>query len=173
MRRHAAFFAVFITAGVLITGVGVFFVIMGTREYLRGRASLSWPTVTGAILESEITSSTHSSGAGRTSRAGSRSRSHSASVRYVYEVGGQAYEGRRIDFMTNSSGRSAAEAELVGLERGATVTVRYHPDDPSLAVLRPGNGPYDWIPPVVGVFGIVFPAGLFLFARHLVRRGRG
>ncbi len=167
MRRHAAFFVIFFIAGGFIMAVGAFFLVMGALEAWRGHASLSWPTVRGTVLESNLVHSSRRTGTGRS--ATSRASEWTPIVRYEYEVGGVRFESGRVDFMTRAGGRGAAEAELKGLEAGAEVTVHYDPDEPSRAVLRAGNGPWDWIPPLMGVLGLTVPPALFLLARRWLR----
>jgi len=167
MRRFALFFVIFGLASAIIMSVGVFFVAMGCLEAWRGRASVSWPTVAGEVLDARVVESRRRSGTGR---GGSSSATESIPlVRYAYEVNGERHESQRVDFKTRAGGRAAALEELGDLAPGATVTVHYDPNDPSLAVLRPGNGPWDWIPPLVGMLGIVVPPTLFLIARHWIR----
>jgi len=167
MRRHAPFFAIFFTAIAIIMSIGAFFLAMGMLEAWRGHASLAWPAVEGRVIESSLARLNRRTGTGR--RGSGASPEWTPRVRYEFEVDGVRYESERVDFMTRAGGRIAAEDELRGLETGATVTVRYDPHRPTLAVLRPGNGPWDWIPPLAGVMGLVVPPAFFLLARRWIR----
>lgn len=166
MRRHAAFFAIFSVASAIIMSIGAFFLFMGLLEAWRGHASRWWPTVQGTMLESRVIESTRRTGGLR--RGGGSTTEWTPRVRYEYEVEGVRHESERVDFMTRAGGRSAAEQELRGLEAGAPVTVHYDPADPSRAVLRPGNGPWDWIPPLMGLLGLSVPPALFMLARRWI-----
>lgn len=143
--------------------VGAFFLIMGLREWRRGVASGGWPAVDGTILESRVA---QGSNPGR--RAGARSPTWRAVVRYEYRVGGQRFEGDRIDFRTGGGEREARD-DAAAFPVGAIVPVHHDPADPSLAVLRTGPGALDWIPPAVGLFAMAFASGVAWLAWRWVR----
>ena len=170
MRAHLVFFVFFGVVGAFIMSIGAFFLVMGLREIALGRSSLTWPVVEGRITASSIVQTTRPSGGGRRGTTG-RARDWVPRLTYVYEVDGRIHEGHRIDFKTRASGRSGAEAELAGLAVDAKVPVHVDPSDPTRAVLRPGNGPMDWIPPAVGLLGVIVPPAFLLIARRMVRRG--
>jgi len=61
-------------------------------------------------------------------------------VTYSYEVDGTTHTGTRISFYDydNATSRSKAEAQLNRFPVGSSVTVRYHPANPSRSVLELG-----------------------------------
>ncbi len=84
-------------------------------------------------------------------------------VEYVYRVGTREYHGTRIGFgPTVSAGRDLAEAVIARYPEKATVTVHYHPANPSQATLET-HVAHGWI-------GLVFV--LVSFAAALFFSGR-
>jgi len=161
------FYVVFGVVSIFIMAIGAFMLVMGVREAWRGRASLSWPSTQGTLVEREVVETSRRSAGPRT--GGARVSEWIPRVRYRYEVSGTTYEGDRVDFKTRAGGRAAAEAEVAGLVAGDAVAVHFDPSDPSTSVLRPGNGPWDWIPPLIGLLGLAFPPAVFLIVRRWVR----
>lgn len=113
---------------ILVGGFFVFVAFMMTQdrvgEIRRGADSADWPSVQGEVLRSSVMR-----GGGGT-RGGRRWRLVFA---YRYEVAGTTYEGRRVAF-TAIKIRRVPDT----FPQGATVLVRYDPDDPAVSVLEPG-----------------------------------
>lgn len=119
-----------------------------------------WPTTPGTVIASRVESR-------RESKGGASDRSMvvwSPLVEYVYRIDGRQYHGTRIGFgPTVSAGRELAEAAVARYPEDATVTVHYHPANPSQATLetRVAHG---WV-------GLVFVAAClvvaFLFSGRL------
>jgi len=141
---------------VVMGGVGVFFVAMGIRQWVRADASLSWPTVPGTVTESRVVTI-------RTSKGG---RSHQPSVAYRYEVDGQPHASDRLDFRVRGWGSPAPQDTVAAYPVGAAVDVHVSPHDPDVACLVPGADAWSALPVGVGLFAIGFCA---IFAM-LVRR---
>ena len=126
--------------------------------------SRKWPTVQGKITAS------------RTEReATGYSRDHHMThawvpeIRYVYEVGGTQFHGKRIgNSIYSSSWRGAAKRVAHRYPSGTAVLVHYNPADPSEAVLVTFT-----LSNVVGlaISLILFAAGLVMlgFCVHLLR----
>jgi hypothetical protein len=114
-------------AVLLLLGAGA--VLFGFGIYSSGAASAGWPTASGVVEASRVTSSRDSDG-GTT---------YGASVEYGYTVRGRGYRSRKVtagDY--SSSDRSRAEGIVSKYPAGRQVAVRYDPANPSEAVLEPG-----------------------------------
>lgn len=93
--------------------------------------SQHYPSVTGIITHSEVTS--HQGSKGGTS--------YTADITYHYEIGGQKFDGNKLRFgMTTSSSRYAY-ASVNAHPLGSTAQVYYNPTNPQESLLSPGvNG---------------------------------
>ncbi|GEM_PF-1283033 len=109
------------------------------EEASNGRDAVNWPTTSGQVVETKVTShtSTSSSGTG-SSRTTSSTTSYIPWVLYRYSVGALELENHTVQTMTTYETR--AEAKLVTEEYpvSSTVTVYYKPSDPDKSVLVPG-----------------------------------
>lgn len=118
------FSAVFIAIGAAV-------LVFTLRNRKKSQESMSWPTVGGIIVQSQITSSSSTDSDGYTTNT------YSPNVVYEYSVIGQAYQGKRISFDTLSSGSQKNAERIVGrYQVGAPVTVSYDPQKPQEAVLE-------------------------------------
>ena len=116
--------------GVVLILAGIGLVAFMRRRHALVRASRAWPVVPGTVLESEVRRYGHSVETGRR---------YYPAVRYRYEVEGRSYVGKRLYFDEMAwSSRSSAARLAHKHPPGATVTVRYDPDDPARALLEPG-----------------------------------
>lgn len=141
---------------VVMGGVGLFFVAMGIRHWVRADASAGWPVVPGVITESRVVTRNTAKG-GRSVRP---------VVTYRYEVDGVRHESSTLDFRVRGWGAPAAAETAARFPVGAAVTVRHSPDDPDVACLVPGADAWNALPVGVGIFAMAFCA---IFAM-LVRR---
>ncbi len=113
---------------------GLFFVILGIAWIFWGKASTSWPTTEGIILESRVIESTTVS----TTRRGhiTSSITYTPHVVYRYRVAGKSYKSDRICFgALDESTWSIVNRYPVGKK----VKVHYNPKDPGDSVLEPGS----------------------------------
>ncbi|UCD75213.1 MAG: DUF3592 domain-containing protein [Phycisphaerales bacterium] len=114
--------------------VGSFDVFVGYSAYRQTKAE-SFPTVSGVILSSGISS--HQS----TDSDGHTTTQHKAEITFSYEVVGVSYTGDTYRFGAfSSSDRGHAEGVIARYPEGAEVEVHYNPADPSEAVLEVGIG---------------------------------
>jgi len=137
--------------------IGIFFTVRGVLEWDRAAKSASWPTVTGTVTRSEMTSH-------RSTHEGRTSTSYHAHIEFDYEVDGVGHHGDQRTYKVATSSQSAANDAVAAYPVGRSVTVSYDPQDPERAVLEPG---WDWsnaIPIAVGLFAIAFVS----FLRWLV-----
>jgi hypothetical protein len=116
------FFAVIWTGMVLMFDG---FMGHGIYKQLESRA---YPSVTGAITHSEVTSH-------RGSKGGT---SYTAVIEYSYEVGDRKFAGNKIRFGLASSSYASATAIVFAHPLGAAVPVFYNPANPQEALLSPG-----------------------------------
>lgn len=125
---------VFGVSGVL---VGILAVVFGYGHTRDAKASESWPLVQGIVAESyeDVQTSTHSSGSGRSTTM----TSYVPTVRYNYQVDGQAYSNDLITYASkNTANRDYAQQVLKKYPKNANVDVYYNPQKPESSVLEPG-----------------------------------
>lgn len=156
--RKAGPVAAFIIGVVmLLIGGGVGFFI-GKPILDRAKASESWPTADGKVIESEL----------RRSRDNDGDSTYSADIVYEYRVDGEAFEGDEIWFGQYSSSNRSEMNELVReYPAGQNVVVYYSPDDPSTAVLKPGAFTSSYM--VYGIGLVFFGVGCLLVAVPLIK----
>lgn len=145
---------------------GVTFAIAEAITAAKIAAARGWPTTSGRIVESHVT----------TSRSGGKSSrtSHHVEATYEYTVGGQRYRSSRITYGVREGARSSTEAENLRSRYyppGGSVTVHYDPDDPGEAVLSPGtSGGFTAVGLTMMAFSLLCAAALFLKGRALVHK---
>ncbi len=160
VRRVRVFF---VTVPVLIACVALFFIVMGTREWMLAVNSESWPTVDGTVVVSSVIESRHHS------KSGTRTE-YIPKVEYSYEHAGVRLSGSRISFRVISRGRADAQAIVDAYPVGASVVVHCDPIDHSRAVLSPGADWMSVIPVGVGVFCLGFCVFFLYMVRIITRR---
>lgn len=116
-------------AGGMLLVVGVVFLGAALAAIDVARASAGWPRAPGRVVRSEI----------RDNRRANGLPGYRTVVRYEYVIDGEEYEGRDLasgEFPYRSAVR--ARRRLATYPMGASVTVRYCPLEPQVAVLEPG-----------------------------------
>lgn len=159
--RTARVFFVAVPSVILL--VSLFFVVMGTREWMLARASLAWPTVSGAVDSSKVVSSRHKSKSGHHT-------SHHAHVEYHYTVDEREYTNSKVAFRVSSEGQSDAETVAARYPLGSAVIVHYDPVDPENAVLVAGADWSNAIPIGVGLFCGAFSIVFIRVALRITKR---
>jgi hypothetical protein len=113
---------------------GLFLFIMvssSIRNFRWGRSSNSWPTATGVIIQSEMTSH---KGEGTTPKYGAR-------LLFEYQINGKYYRSFRRDISAGSSlfgGKGTASRILEKYPVGKEVDVFFPPNSPDMGILEPG-----------------------------------
>jgi len=109
------------------------------EEASDGRDAVNWPTTSGQVVETKVTShtSTSSSGSSRT-RSSTTSYRPWVLYRYRYSVGGLELDNHKVQIMTSYETRSEAMLVTDEYPVGSTVSVYYKPTDPDTSVLVPG-----------------------------------
>ena len=143
---------------ILIAG-GV--LVVASRDFLRGRASENWPTVTGEVIESTVIIPT-----------GTR-RTYAPMVSYRYQVNGVTLIGKRISFdsIPRRPFLGMAERVVESYQVSQSVQVSVSPVDPCQCVLEPGAKPTTYllmfgsggllvigIVKLAGALGMAFPS---------------
>lgn len=157
--------AFFVAVPSVIILVGVFFVVMGTREWLLARECAQWPSVMGSVTSSKVVRSSHHS-------KGSTRHSYSPHVEYAYKVEGRSLSGERVSFRVRSEGEAGAREAVDRYVPGAPVQVWYDPADPARSVLETGDSWANAIPVGVGLFAIGFCSFFIHLAVKITRRMR-
>ena len=148
-----------LTANILIPAI---FVVIGLvllfiyfRNLAQVRASQNWSTTQGTVIQSWVRRSKS------TDSDGSTSSSYHPEIHYLYQILGKEYQGNKIAFGPRVGGnRSRAEKMVEKYPTGATVTIYYHPNKPTNAVLERS------ISKILLVMGIIFAlAGFFIYVR--------
>jgi hypothetical protein len=150
-KKNATLGVVF---GLLFGLVGMGVLVYGIMNLNRGRASESWPTVSGVVTHSDVRSS-----------RGDSSTTYHAEVSYEFVVEGAKHHSDKVSFGeygTNSHARAARICD--GYPVGAPVDVFYSPEDPDVAVLEPGASGFGFFLPIIlgGVFNIVGGVAFFV-----------
>jgi hypothetical protein len=104
-------------------------ILAGRRSIRRTAESEGWPAVQGVVIESTVA----------TKREGRQL--YRPVVRYHYEVGGERYEGSRIQWAASSGYRKYTRPRRI-LDRyrsGQAIKVHNDPKRPGVAVLKPGH----------------------------------
>jgi hypothetical protein len=118
---------VLIGFGVIAIAIGVALYVLQFRQGLRANASKLWPTSSGTVIASSLEKSPD----GRWR--------YRAVLRYRYRVGGKEYLSDRIFWGGNEGRQRHMESVIAAYPQGASVTVRYDPQNPAEAILDPGQ----------------------------------
>lgn len=135
--------------------IGIVLLFIYFRNLAKVRASQTWSTAQGTVIQSWVRKSNS------TDSDGSVSSSYHPEIHYSYQIMGVDYQGNKIAFGPKVGGnRSGAEKMVEKYPTGANVTVYYQPDKPANAVLERS------ISKISLVMGIVFIlAGFLIYVR--------
>lgn len=138
----------------LLTGVATA-LVYGPYVVWRSYAVRSWPTVEGIVTRSELV---------QTRKSGDRAWQPQVEVRYA--VDGTERTTDAIWAAGDRSFRDQGKARevLARYEVGAAARVSYDPDDPTDAILQPGEVWRAWL--TVGFGLVLVAAGLAVIARR-------
>jgi hypothetical protein len=145
------------TSVVIIIG-GLVLTTYCNRGLLKAKASASWPSAKGEIISSEVKRAIFTPGRRRGTT--SRTRYYVFKARYQYEVDGEAYNSKRVSFLSTYISREKYSDIKDKYAASKTIDVFYNPDAPSEVVLIKGVNKYNKNPfSLLGI--IVFCAGIF------------
>jgi len=139
-----AFWMLFVSMGVVLTGQALWQLVSGFR-------SRNWPRSPGTILSSEL--------------EGPGDGAFRAAVSYSYSVGSDTHLGTRVFFGDdNGTDRAAAARTVFRYRTGSPVSVAYDPHDPSLSVLETGQTWHPWLR--LGIGALFVALGLYASLRR-------
>ncbi len=138
--------------------VGVAILAFGFNDVQQAWVSRSWPHVQGTVVSYSVEQRKSTDSDNRVKTY------YYPHIVYRYQVNEQNYSGNRIAF-----GDAGGNSPGYGYFQEQNVTVYYSPDDPSQAVLRPGEMQTPWWVLGIGVCfaGLGIPSALGILARVL------
>jgi len=123
-----------IIGGFIIVGLAI--TAFGWRGFQKGKANQQWPSITGQISSTTLTSAENDL---------------LPDIRFSYTVDGKHYEGR-VEFPPGTMPMPGfASAQLEKYPAGSPVTVHYNPQQPEQATLEPGRANDDWLILAMGI----------------------
>lgn len=138
MNLYVLILGLFIVGGLATT-------LWGWIVIVRGRKSLTWPSVGGTIEKSALSS---------------ESDALLPAIEYSYAVAGRTFR-RMVEFPGDISPTAELARSYVDkYPAGAHVQVYYDPDRPERATLEPGQGRGDWMILALGVIATLVGVGL-------------
>jgi hypothetical protein len=117
--------AVLILFGVIALAVGVTLYVVQLRQGLRADASKKWPKAEAIVLTSALEPSPE------------HKRRYRAAIQYRYRVGRKDYQSDRIFWGGNEGRRRHMESVVSAYPAGASMGIRYDPQNPAEAVIDP------------------------------------
>jgi hypothetical protein len=146
--------------------IGALFLTISLVNFSRAHASERWPVASGVIVYGNTDRST--STVTTSDRNTYRVSSSSADLVYRYDVGGKQHYSnvRRFGQLAAASGNWAGDiAKRYPL--GQSVSVRYDPANPNLAVLEPGFDTECYWAPGAGAAFFLFGVAVFIVVSRL------
>lgn len=143
----------FILAGAAVMAFGI-------RDFVRAKSSPDWPTAPGIVVESRVESSSSDG-----------STTYGARIRYEYTVNGVVHSGDKVAFGDYDSSDSDHAKQVVNrLPVSKKLTVRYSPEDVSVAVLEPGIKGQSWFMPIFGAVFLTVGVAMAAFLPRAMRK---
>ena len=148
-----------IKTSVVIIVAGLVITTYCNRGLFKAKASASWPGTKGEIISSEVKRAIFTPGRRRgTTR---KPRYYIFKARYQYEVDGEAYNSKRVSFLSTYISREQYSYIKDKYAASKTIDVFYNPDAPGEAVLIKGVNKYNKNPhSLMGI--IAFCVGIFV-----------
>ncbi len=137
--------------GGLFLILGLVFFLFGMVNNNRAKKALTWPTTTGTVLTSGVTSHTSTSN-------GIRNTTYEPEVSYQYSLMGQVYNGKRIRFGANRMKQDEAYEVAGRYPVGSQVNVHYNPDkvtESALETVAQGSTVFIVLGAIMMVFGVI------------------
>ncbi len=161
----------------LLLCLGSGLLIDASREFMESLDAMSWPTVVGKVVRSELKMETHRIRT-RSSEGIRRSATEDTFVPlidYTFEVDGKEFQGTRVSSVRGGTlgDRASIEEILKKYAVGQLVTVSYNPTDPEQCLLEPGSWGGFLMLFAMSMFLIVFSFALLFVAwspryRHII-----
>ncbi|CAN5429313.1 hypothetical protein BH10PLA2_BH10PLA2_33050 [soil metagenome] len=138
--------------------VGAVALLLGGRNAWLAQECLTWPSISGVIVASEIEAHDEMT---------------AAKIRYEYVVEGKILEGRAVSFGdVGSSDSSHAQAIVKKYPVGTQVSIFYEPSNPTRSVLEPGLNLGLLLVPAVGAIFLIVGSVLAFIIPRLAASGR-
>ncbi len=143
-------------------GGGGYLIYRSIQDRKKAKASLSWPSTTGRVIESRVIESRS------TDSDGDISTTYKPYIRYEYQVVGATFTSDKLSIgpAVSTSNYRKSEEKVRRMPPGTPVTVFYNPDDPIDAVLeqRSNAGLMLTIGIIFAVVGLCFlcPGAIYL-----------
>jgi hypothetical protein len=121
-------------AALLFLGIGFFLLSRALQHRRMAAAAVQWPTTEGTVITAKVVK--------HTSKSDDEFDSYTPKVRYAYAVNGAHYVSDLVRIGLADIGyirEQQARDHLARYPVGATVAVRYDPQEPELAVLEIGQ----------------------------------
>lgn len=138
---------------VVIIGVGLFLSITRGTQLKNERVKLFWPTVTGQVLDSDVTGK----------------RALRPEIKFSYTVLNQPYQAQDNllipGFGSKAKRREVAIKSIAPYPPGAEVLVFYNPDNPAEGYLHVGPSHGDYIGLSFGIFLLIGGLTLIIYSR--------
>lgn len=158
------------TSVVIIIG-GLLITAYCNRGLFKAKSSASWPSTKGEIISSEIKRSIFTPGRNRGTTG--RPRYYIFKARYQYEVDGEAYNSKRVSFLSTYISREKYSDIRDKYAAGKTIDVFYNPDILGEAVLIKGVNKYNKNP--FSLFGIIVfcvgISGIIVYGLNYLKKG--
>lgn len=135
------FFLIFGLVALLFCAVGLLFLVLGIRQFMRVRKQRSWPSVMGTVTATDIRQVRDRHSGRRGSMSFGDSYHYVPQVEYEYSVAGSTYSGDNMGLMPDKGyTRGGAERQLARYKPGTSIKVHYDPANPADSVLKPSGG---------------------------------
>lgn len=160
--------------GLIFLVVGIGLAWWGKGMLNDAKASKSWPSVQGRVMESSLVSYKSTSGSGSKKR---KTTMYKPQITYQYTVDGNKLTGNKVSMGDyGSSSTSHAKKVMKKYPVGATVKVFYDPEVPVDSVLEPGATLVSYVPFGFGLVfaiigGLTFLGGIFRVIRKIFMLG--
>lgn len=130
-------------------GGGGYMIYRSVQDRKKARASLTWPSTQGRVIESRVIESRSTDSDGDTSTT------YRPYIKYEYQVVGSVFTSDKLAVgpAVSTSNYRKSEEKVRQMPIGAAVTVYYNPDDPTDAVLEQRSNAK-----LLMILGIVFAA---------------
>jgi hypothetical protein len=116
-------------------------VLMIVRAITKETSAMKkWPTTTGRIIRSEITTTVQQHRRPNRPQGDYDVTMYVPRIVYAYEADGHTFQSDDIGWSTSANRRSAAEKQVMQYPLQSQVRVFYNPDDPAQATLAPSVG---------------------------------
>jgi hypothetical protein len=116
----------------IFLGGGGYMIYRSIQDRKKARASLTWPSVQGRVIESRVVESRSTDSDGDTTTT------YRPYIKYEYQVIGTTFTSDKLAVgpAVSTSNYRKSEEKVNRMPVGSTVTVYYNPDDPTDAVLE-------------------------------------